>query len=310
MKLLPNLVLFILLAFRVPATTFYVNVANPAPATPYTNWATAATNIQDAIDVATNGDTVLVTNGIYENGGRLYNGMTNRVAITWPIILQSVNGPGATVIQGYPTIGINAVRCVFLCQGAVLSGFTLTNGATLGANAVNPKLTQNGGGVYCQTFNSVLSNCIVSGNAAYNWGGGVESGTLNNCKLIGNSAWSGGGAYLANLNNCTLISNSASASGGGAVRGQLNNCTLVGNSANSGGGVDGDSDGTLNNCIIFGNTAAVDSNYTGIYTFQFTVNSCCTTPLATNGLRNITNNPVFINSANCDFHRIRVTNPV
>ena len=105
-----------------------------------------------------------------------------------------------------------------------------------------------------------------------------------------------------NINDCILFGNSASTSGGGTVRGTLNNCTLVGNTASTGGGVDGSSDGILNNCIIYSNTATVNPNYTGIYTFHFTLNYCCTVPLATNGVGNITNDPAFVNLSGGDFH--------
>lgn len=44
------------------AVTHYVNIANSTPAPPYTNWATAATVIQDAVDVTVAGEEILVTN--------------------------------------------------------------------------------------------------------------------------------------------------------------------------------------------------------------------------------------------------------
>src|SRR6266700_39528 len=128
-------VLLALLATNVSATVRYVDLNSTNPTTPFTDWSTAATNIQDAVDAAVTGDTVLVTNGIYSTGGKSMDGViTNRVAVNKAIVVQSVNGPEVTIIQGawdpVSTNGPAAVRCVAITNLATLTGFTLRAGAT------------------------------------------------------------------------------------------------------------------------------------------------------------------------------------
>ena len=253
------------------------------------------------MDASAAGDVVVVSNGVY----------SGCVSVTKPLTLQSVNGPEATVIEGG-----SAVRCVILPSGANLIGFTLAHG-----------VAENGGGVYCLATSAVLSNCVLTGNLANGYdgfGGGALGGTLNNCTLTGNySAFDGGGvssgadSFVVGciLNNCTLTGNTAAYFGGGAEFATLNNCMLTGNSAEEGGGtfygtlnnctltgnsatwVGGACFSTLNNCIVYYNTASDGvANYDS--SDYSTLNYCCTTPLATNGVGNITNAPLFVDYAN------------
>jgi hypothetical protein len=257
------------------AGVHYVDVNSTNATPPYTNWTTAATNIQDAVDAAVAGDEVVVTNGLYATGGSaVYGLMTNRVAVSKPLSLRSVNGPQFTIIQGMsaPTggDGDGAIRCVYLTNGANLSGFTLTNGATRVVNDPPTYPESSGGGIWCESANTVVvSNCVIAGNSGRH-GGGAYYSALNNCTLTGNH---GGGAWYSTLNNCALTGNS----GGGAWYSTLNNCALT---DNSGGGAWYN---TLNNCIVYFNAGG---NYLGC-----TLNYCCTTPLPAGGIGNISADP-------------------
>ncbi|MFH0908102.1 MAG: PKD domain-containing protein [bacterium] len=226
---------------------------------PFTNWVTAATNIQAAIDVSSAGDTVWVTNGVYDTGGvagypAVTNLLTNRVAVHKAITVRSVNGPAVTVIRGAwdpaTTNGDAAVRCVYMTNGASLIGLTLTNGATRSSGDIYRE--RSGGGLWCESVDAVVSNCVIAGNAAGAFGGGTFAGTLYDCTLVGNSAFNwGGGAEISTLYDCTLSGNSAEF-GGGADNSTLYDCTLSSNSAGVGGGAD---DCTLANCTLSGNAA-------------------------------------------------------
>jgi len=267
------------------ATVRYVNAANPTPAPPYTTWATAATAIQDAIDAGIPHDWVVVTNGVYQTGGRVVGGTKwNRVVMTNQVTVVALNGPRVTTILGDvpPNHHYYGTRCAWLGSGSTLSGFTLSGGGNYLGHYQSSLYDSSGGGIRCESSSALVSGCIVSGNTGCAYGGGVYNGALVNCVLSGNSAWEassggqGGGAYVSTLLNCTIVRNSALIGGGTA------HCNAT-------------------NCVIYYNTndfGAIHNNYLSGYG---TFTSCCTEPLPA-GSGNITNGPAFISLGGGDYH--------
>jgi hypothetical protein len=330
------IVLLLLWFCPARATVFYVNVNIINPTPPYTNWPTAATNIQDAVDASASGDFILVTNGVFNAGGRnAPDGSPTCVVVTHPLTLESVNGATGTLIDGG-----NEVRCIYLADGAILSGFTVTNGnsgtyhsgggiacASINAWVVNSLIISNhagmqGGGISFGT----ASNCMISCNrSGQNWGGGgassgvliqctlsnnsssylggaAYSAILSNCIVVGNWAgYNGGGAYLSTLYSCLVISNLANGSGGGADDCSLNNCTITANSSYLGGGVSSSGGGPsiACNCIVCYNFA---TNSGADIASSFITNCCSLSNYVANGSGNITNAPQFVNQSAGDFH--------
>jgi len=274
----------------IHAMDYYVSLTgshNP----PFSTWADAATNIQDAVDAASVGDTVWVTNGIYATGGKVMVGdLTNRVAVDKALTVQSVNGSSATIIEGLwdpmNTNGPLAMRTVWLGSNAELRGFTIRRGAT---RAGGDTADQNGGGIWCLSSQSLIENCVVSNNAAYANGGGVWGGKVNNSKLLMNqvgpsSPANGGGAAQSALVNCYVAGNYCRYQGGGLYDGSAVNCTIVYNFAmGSGGGI---AYSKVTNTIIYhnsmiepGNTTFGSRNYYPPSLIPDYSLRCCTTPV-------------------------------
>ena len=293
------------------ADTHYVSLTG-GNVPPYTNWAMAATNIQDALDACVAADNVLVGDGTFRLGGRVgpvsQGVTTSRVVVASGVRLESLNGPQLTCIEGAGPQGSNAVRCAYLESGASICGFTLRGGSV----PLSSMGDRAGGGLRCETGASA-SNCILVGNSALT-GGGAYRGTLYNCMIVANwAAQQGGGCYECTLVNCTVSSNSAPL-GGGAAHSGLDSCLVTGNSASQGGGgvYYGSADQTtiygnralddtrtsafaggalyvgLRNSIITGNQSVSDPNYRG-----GDLSFCCTETQAS-GPGNISADPQFV----------------
>lgn len=190
--------------------------------------------IQEGIDAATAGDTVLVREGTYKLEAALdFNGKA--------ITVKSENGAAKCILDGQ-----NKTRLVNFDSGedktTVLSGFTIQNGKAdkgggIYINASSPTITHctiignkayidaqydqyaYGGGIYCDSASPIISDCVISGNSAEayaqdvcvdwrcysfyyyvgtSYGGGLYSKggspTITNCTVSGNTAFGWGNA--------------------------------------------------------------------------------------------------------------------
>jgi hypothetical protein len=298
------------------------------------SWAAPLRTIQKAVDLAEAGNMIIVSNGVYAEGGRAWPGVTgalsNRVVIDKPVTVQSLNGPAGTRIVGGGPTGAAAVRCVAMIGGAWLSGFTITGGIAHGMGTSPAE--RNGGGVWAGYAGATITNCLVYDCSAAGDGGGICGVAAYACELARNIAAAGGGACSSECYTCSIVSNVANLgggvaqsvvqrsficdnkanSGGGAVGGALYSCLLTRNAAEyfGGGAV---YQAALFNCTVCdnigddgGGVAYCSGLYNCIVTANFSnnhfmagMNFSCSTPLAP-GIGNIAANPQFAGTG--DYH--------
>jgi hypothetical protein len=212
---------------------------------------TAFNTIQEGIDAASDGDTVIVAEGTYLENIR-FKGKNITVRSTNPLDPAVVAG---TVIDGDQTgsvvtfVGTEGEMCV-------LSGFTVQNGKA-----------DNGGGI-CGGIRGIharatIRNNIITDNRAVYYGGGLAfcDGLIQHNRIVNSSGT--GGAALAYchgiVRNNAIADNSAETGGGfydcdGTIQGN----TISGNSATAAIGLGGGlcrCDGAIQNNVISANTA-------------------------------------------------------
>ena len=332
-----GILLFILASAECLSATHYV-VTNGTPgwigaADPYTNWATAGTNIIDVVNAAMTNTTprvILVTNGVYYP--------TNVIDITNYLTLQSVNGRDVTTLAGQGS----TFRCVTFSGGtnSVLDGFTVTNFApssfgavyssTNGVSIINCQFVKNSGGVYINTpgYGGIVTNCVFSNNThSGNIGGGllishglgVHDERVENCYFYGNSCpsattASGGGCYICGIDciisNCVFINNLHRVAGGaiGVAGGSgytILNCSIISNFTtklygpdNGGGGIfSRTAAGTLiKDCSIIGNSSATTGG--GVLACSSaTIQNCLIARNQTTGTYGTVGGGVYLNNA-------------
>jgi len=187
---------------------------NPDVSDPLENGSTGHPfdTIQEAIDAAFDGDTVIVDDGMYTGEGNRDIDFKGKA-----VTVRSVNGPYSCIIDCR-----SEGRGFYFHSGedanSVLDGFTITNGCAY-----------EGGGIYCNSASPIVTNCIFSSNVAkgvngsggaINFYGGYITPVVKNCLFADNSSSVHGGAISANLfarpqiQNCTFGNNNAGELGG------------------------------------------------------------------------------------------------
>ncbi len=239
--------------FRIRPVRLFVDVACANPTPPYQTWATAATNVLDAVDWARSGSVVTVAPGTYWT--------PETIKLDEGFSLVSRDGPEVTILDGglhHRVVHVNN-------SSAFVAGFTIQNGR------YGVDLGECGAGV--AVAGGVVSNCIVRGNdnttsiRCYGGGAVVSGGLMTGCIVTNNSITSdicsGGGAWVTGsgvIENSLFAHNTCSA-GAGAIRsrGHVRNCTITANTGRDPAYYNEYSDGSLKDTIIYGNTATGES---------------------------------------------------
>ena len=297
--------IFTVLGFMLPApaATWYVSASSGVDSNAGTSDKPFKT-IQKAVDSCVDGDTILVTNGVYEPFTAPCLGIT----------IQSVEGAEKTIVDGG---GTN--RCAYLGFGTndvvktTLVGFTLSNGC--GHNE-----EKHGTGA----FGGILKNCIISGNQAGNdadasfrgFGGGLYQSIAFQCIISNNTATAGGGgAMYSRLEDCLVIGNRAmnvgtGTTGGGVACCHAIRCTIADNRSVYGTsgrpGSAGADASILESCIVYGN-AYTSGTANNINIQNSTVTYSCIGS-SVSGIGNIAANPLFVDPENGDY-RLRAGSP-
>jgi len=182
--------------------------------------------IQEGIDSASDGDTVLAFDGRYYERINFY-GKSVLVASEYlldddPLHIDNTIIDADTLVIGHADTG--SVVCFVNGEDAssILQGFTIRGGTGTPSEAGGPS----GGGIFCAGDygnRPEIKNCKITDNSA-SYGGGIfcfqSALKLSDCDIINNSAANGGGfgasgAWGINLVNTTVANNFASNGNGG-----------------------------------------------------------------------------------------------
>ena len=151
--------------------------------------------IQDAINSALSGDTILVQPGVYPENVD-YRGIDVLIASLF-LITRDPAYIDSTVIDGEGNDAVVIFNSRESDQ-ARLVGFSITNGSS-----------REGGGIYCFHASPRVSYCAIYGNNAEDGGAGIfcyeSNPVILNCTIFANTAEEGGGIFLKSASSPTII---------------------------------------------------------------------------------------------------------
>lgn len=241
------------------ASNLYVCASGQNPDDTYYDLAT--NDLQGAINVSVNGDTVWIEDGfVWDKGSVPYDRFgPARIEITKNITVRSVSGDpsGGAVIRGAfhtaeTPVGENALRCVNMRHAsATLYGLRLEGGATTTTGWGKGY----GGGAVGY---GALTNCLVTGCQAGSGGGVMDlDGTLfvRDCTISNNIAGTGGGTYGCSVYGSRIVRNHGTGDSGGIRSSRCWDTLIADNVSDAGNGAGNMYGGSLENCVIRGNEA-------------------------------------------------------
>jgi hypothetical protein len=274
--------------------------------------------IQEGINAAQNGDTVLVAEDIYYENIN-FRGKSIVVASNF-LTDGDVSHIWSTIIDGSMSTKVDTGSCAILLSGedstAVLQGFTLTRGTGTSFDFGGGNLFREGGGIIMNNSSATIKNNIIIENEAAvisgvgGGGGGGISSMMGNPRILNNVVMLNTATYAAGMvlnwsgglirNNLFYLNYGAQQFGTGGVMvwesdpgtAIVENNTIVGNSSltTAGGLSVTNTSATIRNNIIWGNRQGTGQQVTGHQTSTF---EYCSTEDSYSGQGNITSHPDF-----------------
>jgi hypothetical protein len=278
------------------------------------------TSIQEGINAAQNGDTILVDEGTYYENINFRG--KNIVVASRYLIDGNYSHINNTIIDGSQSTEPDTGSCVIFGSGegsgAVITGFTITGGTGTNFDFGGGAVFREGGGIIMNNSSATIKNNLIINNEskivpnALGGGGGGISSMFGNPQVLNNIIMQNTASYAAgmvlNWSAGTVRNNLIYKNSGGGQYGTgglmvwespsmsaiVENNTIVENvSLSTAGGLSvQNTDANIRNNIIWGNTQQSGTQVTG---YQTSIFEYCNTEETYPGTGNISQSPDFYN---------------